>query len=399
MPGLRTLALLTLLLCPSLAGAEDWPAWRGPRGDGTSTETNVPTTWNGATGEHIKWKVPTPGNGHASPIVWQDRIFITACVNDTQERVLTCLDRASGKTLWTKTVVKAPLEKKHDLNSYASGTPATDGKLIYVTFLAADFGSNTQRTPGDMIVAAYDFNGEQKWQAKPGRFASVHGFCSSPVLFEETVIINGDHDGDAYIVALNKQTGAEVWKVARANKTRSYVTPIIREIDGRTQMIFSGSKSVTSLDPRTGTEHWSMKGPTEQFVASLVYNGDMLFLTAGFPERHILAIKPDGKGDVTDTHIAWRTTKAASYVPSPIVVGDYFFVASDDGLVSCFEAATGKRHWLERLGKHYSASLVTANGLVYFLADDGIMKIVRPGPKLDVIAENPLDEYIYASPA
>lgn len=400
MPCARLLLWSLIAICsPSLAVAENWPGWRGPRGDGTSEEATVPTKWNGKSGENIVWKVPVPGSGHASPVVWQDRIFLASCVDSTQERVLTCLDRTNGQTLWQKTVVKAPLEKKHGLNSYASGTPATDGKLVYVTFLAADFGSDKERTPGDMIVAAYDFSGEQKWVVKPGRFASVHGYCSSPVLFENLVIINGDHDGDAYIVALNKETGEQVWRFARVNKTRSYVTPIIREIDGRTQMLFSGSKCVTSLDPRTGKEHWSIKGPTEQFVASLVYNGDMLFLTAGFPERHILAIKPDGHGDVTESHIMWRTTKAASYVPSPIVISDYFLVVSDDGIASCFEAKTGERFWMERLGKHYSASLVTANGLAYFLADDGVMKIVRPGPKLEVVAENPLEEYIYASPA
>ncbi len=393
------LSVCLLFVFSSLATAENWPGWRGPRGDGTSEETVVPTAWNGKSGENIAWKVPTPGGGHSSPIVWQDRLFITGCVDETEERILACYDKKNGAKLWQQTVIKSPLEKKHSLNSYSSGTPATDGKLVYVTFLAPEFSSTKDRTPGEMVVAAYDFEGQQKWLVKPGRFASVHGFCSSPIVFEDLVIINGDHDGDSYIVALNKQTGEQVWKTPRAHKTRSYCTPIIREIDGRTQMIFSGSKCVTSLDPRTGKEHWSMQGPTEQFVASLVYNGKLLFLTAGFPERHMLAIKPDGSGDVTETHIAWRTQKGASYVPSPIAVGNYFLVVSDDGIASCFDAETGTRHWMERLGKHYSSSLLTANGLVYFTADDGVTKLVRPGEKLDVVAENTLDEYTYASPA
>lgn len=394
---LLPLFLLLIVTAPSLA--ENWPSWRGPRGDGTSEEAAAPTTWNGKSGENIAWKVATPGGGHSSPIVWQDRLFVTGCVVDTEERVLACYDKKTGDKLWQQVVIKSPLEKKHDLNSYSSGTPATDGKLVYVTFLSPEFSSTKERTPGEMVVAAYDFAGEQKWLVKPGRFASVHGFCSSPIVFEDLLIVNGDHDGDSYIVALNKETGAQVWKFTRVHKTRSYCTPIIREIDGRTQMILSGSKCVTSLDPRTGKEHWSMQGPTEQFVASLVYNGKLLFLTAGFPERHMLAIKPDGTGDVTETHIAWRTQKGASYVPSPIAVGDYFLVVSDDGIASCFAAETGERHWMERLGKHYSSSLVTAGGLVYFTADDGITKIVRPGEKLDVVAENALDEYVYASPA
>ena len=313
--------------------------------------------------------------------------------------MLICFDRRTGDGLWQKEVVQAPLEKKHDLNSFASSTPATDGELVYVTFLVPEFSSKKERTPGEMLVAAYDFSGQQKWLVKPGRFASQHGFCSSPIIYEDLLIINGDHDGESYLVALNKKTGEQVWKVARANHTRSYVTPIIREIEGRTQMMLSGSKAVTSYNPRTGEQVWTMRGPTEQFVASLVYNGHYLFLTAGFPDLHILCIDPRGSGDVTDSHIVWRTQKSCSYVPSPIVVGDYFLVAADGGIATCFAAATGEVQWRERLGSHYSASLVTANGLVYFTADDGMTKVVRPGPKLEIVAENKLGQHVYASPA
>lgn len=397
-----SLSLLLVIFATGLLAAENWPGWRGPRGDGTSEEMSVPTKWDGVTGENIAWKVAIPGTGHSSPIVFGDRVFTVSCVEKDNEsqRVLLALDRKTGETLWQKTVLAAPLEKKHQLNSYASGTPATDGQLIYCTFLAPDFSSNSERTPGDMIVAAYDLAGEQKWLAKPGRFASVHGYCSSPVIFENLVIVNGDHDGDSYIVALNKESGEEVWKVDREHKTRSYVTPIIREIDGRTQMILSGSKSVTSYDPHTGKLHWQIDGPTEQFVASIVYNGKLLFMTAGFPEYHMLAIDPTGTGNVTGSHIVWRTQKAASYVPSPIAVGEkYFLVVSDNGIASCFDAPTGDRLWMERLGPHFSASLVTAGGLVYFLADDGTMTVVRPGEKLDVVAKNQLGEFCFASPA
>ena len=380
---------------------ENWPGWRGPRGDGSSWEQKSPTQWNGPSGEQIAWKVEIPGTGHSSPIVWKDRVFLVACLPDTRQRVLLALDRKTGHTIWRQVVVESDLENKHALNSHASGTPATDGALVYVSFLAMD-GTNDlggRRTPGEMVVAAYDFDGQKKWLVKPGRFASVHGFCSSPVLFEDKVIVNGDHDGDAYLVALDKSSGKTLWKVDRPNKTRSYVTPIIRQIDGRTQMLLSGSKSVTSYDPRTGEQHWYMDGPTEQFVASLVYDGQLLYLTAGFPEHHILAMKADGKGKIGDDSIVWRTKQNCSYVPSPIVCGDYFLVASDEGIASCYHGASGKLQWKERIGKHYSASLITAGGLVYFLADDGQMKVVRPGPKLTVVATNDLGEDCSASPA
>ena len=386
LPGL---VLLGWLACP--AAAENWPGWRGPRGDGSSLEKNIPLRWNGPAGENVAWKVEIPGRGHASPIVWDDRLFLITCRQDAGQRCLMCLDRRTGRTLWERVVLSAPLEKKHRLNSHASSTPATDGRSVYVTFLDRRH----------MLVAAYDHQGNRRWLVRPGEFHSVHGYCSSPILFENLVIVNGDHDGDAYLVALDQDTGRTVWKTERENKTRSYCAPIIRQIDGRTQMILSASLCVASYDPRDGSRHWIIDGPTEQFVASLVYNGRLLFMTAGFPELHIMGIRPDGRGNVTDTHVAWHTTKGCSYVPSPFASADgrYFLVVSDGGIASCFEADTGKRHWMQRLGPHYSASLVCADGLVHFLSDEGVTTIVRPGPKLDRVAENPLGESCYASPA
>jgi outer membrane protein assembly factor BamB len=375
------------LLASSAAWAENWPGWRGPRGDGTSLETSLPTRWS--PDGSIAWKIAVPGRGHASPIVWGQRLFVVSCLEASQERLLLAYDLPSGRPAWQQVVLRSPLEKKHQLNSFASSTPATDGQRVYVTFLDQQ----------EMVVAAYDFSGRLLWMVRPGPFSSTHGYCSCPVLFEDKVIVNGDHDGEAYIVALDAASGRTVWKTDRENKTRSYVTPIIRQIDGRTQLILSGSKCVASYDPHDGSRHWIIDGPTEQFVASLVYNGRLLFLTAGYPELHMLAIRPDGRGNVTDTHIAWRTTKGASYVPSPIAEGDYFLVVSDGGIASCFEADTGRRAWMERLGTHFSSSPVSAGGLVYFTDDDGQTTVVRPGEKLEVVARSTLGERVFASPA
>lgn len=398
------LGLMAVLAADSVCGsasAENWPGWRGPRGDGHSSETDLPIKWTAT--ENIAWKVPLPGEGHASPIVWQEHLFIVNCVTDTGARNLLALNRKSGKVLWQQTAIECPLETKHSLNSYASSTPATDGELVYVTFLesnnekvvATNVSQPRDVTLGRMVVAAYDFQGRQRWIARPGQFVSVHGYCTCPVLFENLLILNGDHDGDSYIVALDKRTGSQVWKVPRAHKTRSYVTPIIRQFAGRTQMILSGSKSVTSYDPRTGEQIWSMDGPTEQFVASMVDNGKHVFLTAGFPDRHILAIDPSGTG----SHIVWRSKRNCAYVPSPIIVGDYFLVTSDDGIASCYDASSGERLWFTRLGNHYSTSPVSADGLVYFTADNGQTKIIRPNRELEIVAENEIGEACYASPA
>ncbi|MBX7166208.1 MAG: PQQ-like beta-propeller repeat protein [Pirellulales bacterium] len=382
-------ALVLLLFAGQVArsAAEDWPCWRGPRGDGTSLEPNVPTTWSGT--ENVAWKVPIAGRGHSSPIIWQDRLFLVTCLEESQERVLMGLDRRDGRELWRRTVVTAPLEEKHPLNSYASSTPATDGELVYVTFLEGD----------QMVVAAYDFAGQQRWLVRPGSFHSKHGYSSCPVLFEDLVIVNGDHDGDSFVVALDRASGATRWKIDRENKTRSYSVPLIREFAGQTQMLLSGNKCVSSYDPRTGERRWVLAGPTEQFVASLVNNDELVFMTCGFPDHHILAIRPTGAGQLTDDHIVWRTIKGASYVPSPIVIGPYFLIVADNGIASCFDAASGKRHWMERIGARYSASLVAAGGLAYFLSDDGVMTVVRPGPEFEQVAENALGEETYASPA
>lgn len=406
----RPLIFIVLWVSFSACGsalAENWPGWRGPRGDGTSLEKDLPREWDATSGKNLRWKVPLNGTGHSQPVVWGDRIFLVACDEASQERLLICLAVDSGQTLWTRTVLHAPLESKHALNSYASGTPATDGKLVFVSFLEVDgrlvpapnVGAPRDITSGKMVVAAYDFEGNQKWLVRPGNFVSAHGYCSSPVLFEGKVIVNGDHDGDSYLVALDQQTGETQWKIDRLHKTRSYVTPLIREIDGRVQMMLSGSKHILSVDPRDGTEHWRIDGPTEQFVASPVFDGERLFMAAGYPDYHVMAIRPTGSGDVTKTHIAWHETNARCYVPSPVVVDGYLIVADDRGTVNCFAADSGKRWWQERLGTHFSNSLVTANALVYVVADDGLTKVVRPGRKLEVVAENPLGESIFSSPA
>ena len=189
------------------------------------------------------------------------------------------------------------------------------------------------------------------------------------------------------------------WKTPRENKTRSYGTPLIRTIDGRDQMILCGSKSVTSHDPATGKRHWIIDGPTEQFVASMGYDGKHVFVTGGYPERHILAIRPNGRGNVTNTHIAWRARRGAAYVPSPVVLWDYFLIVSDSGIASCFDAGDGTRHWMERLGGGHSASAITANGLAYFVSDRGITTVIRPGKEFEVVAKNDLKESTSSSPA
>jgi hypothetical protein len=345
--------------------AEDWPAWRGALGDGTVNDPDAPVEWK--LPENLVWKTSLPGKGHASPIILGDRIYLVTAMEEEQTRVLICLDRATGKKLWSKVVLRSPFEGVHRLNSRASSTPSSDGERIYLSFLDRK----------QMFVAAYDLDGKKLWEVRPGVFASQHGYCSSPVLWKDKVI----------------------GKTDRPNNTRSYCTPLIRTIGGRNQLIISGSLCVASYDPDTGKRHWISDGPTQQYVASLVYNGDLLFMTCGFPKRFMQAIRPDGSGNVTKTHVVWETTKGCSYVPSPVAIGPYFVVVADSGVASCFVAKTGERLWMERLKGGHSASLLKANGLVYFLSDQGIMTVVKPGPEFKVVAENEVGEKTIATPA
>ena len=394
----------------AVAVAENWPAWRGPRGDGTSNEKDLATTWNGESAKNILWRVPIPGRGHSSPIVWEDRVLVTTCIEERTERLLLCLDRDTGKTLWTQIVLQGMLEGKRDFNSHASGTPATDGQRVYVTFLEPDGtkvpseGVVKFKTPGHIVVAAYTMGGKQARQVRPARFLGVNGYSASPVLFKDKVIINADHDGKGYIVALDRSSGKTVWKIDRENEVDlgSFVTPLIRDIGGRTQMVLSGNGCVASFDPNDGARHWVFDGPTMQFVPSPVCDEKRFFICGGHPQEQILAIRPDGHGSVAESHVVWQASTGCTKIPSPILVGACLVVVNDDGIASGFDAETGDLIWRKRIGKKHFASPVLADGHLYVLATDGVTRVFRVGTTLELVAENNVEDAgheCYASPA
>jgi outer membrane protein assembly factor BamB len=393
----RLFAVFLLFLSASPLFAENWPCWRGPRGDGTSLDTKVPLVWSKT--ENVRWHVPIAGRGYSSPIVHGDRIFLTTCDEKSHKRLLLCLDRKTGRTQWSRTVLESRLEQKHGLNSYASGTPATDGERVYVAFLAYP----------DMQVACYSVEGKKLWQVSPGKLLSRHGFCTSPVLHGDHVILNGDQDAKAYIVALDRKTGEEKWRADRPNRTRSYCTPILipdPKRRGVTQLVLSGSKCVTGYDADTGKLLWIHDGPTEQYVASLVYHQGILFLTTGFPEYHLMGIYPDGEGNITNSkHVAWHIphrdngARGAAYVPSPLAYNGHFFVISDAGYLGCIEAKTGKRLYLKKLGRRHSSSPVLVQGHLVIPDDDGKVWIVKASSRFEVVRKIDMGKTIYASPA
>jgi outer membrane protein assembly factor BamB len=380
------LGLLTIAI--GLTRAEDWPGWRGPRSDGTVSETGFPLTWSST--ENVKWKTDLPGTGHSSPVISNGKVFLAGCVENERKRILYCLDRSSGKILWEKCAVVTDLEKKHNENSWASSTPAADGERVYITFF-----DNPQ-----MRVYCYDYQGNLLWEKNPGEFHSVHGFCSPPTLYKDLVIVNGDQDAKAFIVALDKSTGNEVWRVDRPNRTRSYCPPVVIDTPQKKQLVLTGSKCVASYDPDTGKQNWIIDGPTEQFVSSMVYHQGVLLLTAGFPEHWVMAINPNGSGNVSKTHVLWARQKEGGYVPSPVAHAGKLFLVDDNGVASCWDIKTGKQHWKERLsGKGHHASAVAADGRIYLTADDGVTFVLNATDQFEVLSKNPLGDRVFASPA
>lgn len=387
--GLLSFVILIIILdSVQVTRAQNWPCFRGPAGDGTSPETNLPVKWDSVT--NVLWKCRVPGIGYASPVIWKDRLFTVTALAETHEKILLCYNCKNGELLWQRTVLRSKFENKHDNNSYASGTPATDGTLIYVSFLDGQ----------DVVVAAYDFNGRQVWLQRPGTFDSPHGYSCSPALFEDKVIINGDSQGDSFVAALSKTDGHLIWKVRHDRPAHSFSTPIFRKMAGKMQMIFLGNREIASYNPADGSKYWFVSGPSEDFCSSPVYNAKsgVVLVSSAWPVRILVAIKPDGQGDVTKSHVLWQTRNGAYYVPSPVCTDDYLFTTMTTGEVHCIDVATGKILWVEKMGTQYS-SPVLANGLVYMPNDDGVITVIKPGPVFKYISKNPIGEKMFASPA
>jgi len=385
---LRLGLLFLLLHSSSFIHAQNWPCWRGPNGDGTSPETTLPTQWDGTT--NVLWKTPVPGIGYSSPIVWEDKLFTLTALPETQEKVLLCYNSKNGQLLWQQTVVKGAFEAKHNDNSHASGTPATDGKLVYVALLDGQ----------EVVVAAYDFTGKQIWLQRPGTFSSPHGFSCSPVLYKDKVIVNCASKGDSFVAALDRTDGHTNWKINQEKPAHSFSTPIFRQMAGKMQLILGGNKEISSFNPEDGSRYWFINGPSEDFCSSPVYNekSGLLLVSSAWPVRNLLAIKPDGQGDVTTSHVVWQSTKGAFYVPSPVCSEEYLFSTMTNGQVHCIEVATGTIKWIEPMGKQY-ASPVLANGLVYMPNDEGVITVLAAGPEFKPIAKNSIGEKMFASPA
>jgi outer membrane protein assembly factor BamB len=391
-----SLSLLFLLCLTSIALAENWPAFRGPTGQGISSETGIPIEWSATS--NVAWKVDIPGLGWSSPVVWGDRVIVTTATNGGVSCQVICLDRLSGKVFWDTEVVQQTPRRKEDRNSYATPTPVTDGQRIYVAF-------------GDGSLAALSMAGVVIWRNRDFKFYSQHGLGVSPILYQDLFIIpfDGSSDGEdkkvgwqkpwdkAVILALDKQTGKVRWTGRRGLSRIAHVTPNILREEGSDQLVSAAGNVVQGFDLKTGERLWSVDNQGEGVVPSIVIGKGLIFSASGFEKPTIRAIRTGGKGDATETHIAWEQTKGVPSVPSFVYYAPYLFAITDAGIATCLQAETGEIVWQERINGTHAASPIYADGKIYFLSMEGESTIIEAKPEFKVVAKNTIDEPCQAS--
>ncbi|UCC97934.1 MAG: PQQ-binding-like beta-propeller repeat protein [Phycisphaerales bacterium] len=381
-----------------LSLAEDWPGFRGPGRQGISQEKNIPLEWSETS--NIAWKTPVPGEGWSSPIVFEDRVFVTTATEEGTSFRLIRLDRKNGAVLWNKEVFRQKAGHKQRFNSYASSTPVTDGQKVFVV-------------GADGSIAAVSNEGNVAWTNRDVEFYSEHGLAVSPVLYKDLLIVpfDGSSSGPdpklgwqkpwdrAVIMAIEKNTGKVRWKGKRGLSCVAHVSPQILREDGRDQLVSSAGNVVQGFDLETGHRIWTASSPGEGVVPSVVIGEGLVFTASGFGESTIRVVRTGGEGDVTDTHIAWESTEDVPRVPSMLYVRPWLFLVTETGVAKCLRAATGQVIWRQRLDPKYSASPVWAQGRIYLLSEKGTTTVIEAEPEFNVLAQNELNEKCCASPA
>jgi outer membrane protein assembly factor BamB len=382
-----------MVLLATTASARQWPEFRGPDGQGHASETGLPLEWSES--RNVVWKTAVPGRGWSSPVIAGGRLWLTTSTEPTDGRKrgvslrALAFDAATGRELVNVEVFGAdrpePLNGK---NSYASPTPIVEGDRVYVHF-------------GAQGTAALSANGEVLWRTRLD-YQSQHGNGGSPARYGDLLIINCDgNGGDAYVIALDVKTGKTRWKTPRRQPAdQAYTTPLVIRVGDRDQIVSVGAYRAVSYDPSTGKELWRVSYD-EGFsnVPRPVFGHGLVYIATGFQQPSLIAVRADGSGDVTRSHIAWTLRRGAPYTPSPILVGDQLFVVNDGGIATCVDARTGSIHWQQRLGGSYSASPVYADGRIYFLSEEGVTTVIEPGTTFKRLAVSPLDGAALASMA
>jgi outer membrane protein assembly factor BamB len=379
--------LLVLVGSGAITRADDWPQFRGPSGQGHSAETGLPIAWSES--QNVVWKTPVPGRGWSSPVVAGGRVWVTTSVDGKGASLRAmAFDVASGREAMNVEVFRLrSADLTNPKNSHASPTPVVDGDRLYVHF-------------GAEGTAALTTSGEIVWTAR-FPYDSQHGNGGSPVLYGDLLIFSCDGSNDAFVVALDKRTGKVRWKTPRRQPwDQAYSTPLVIRVGDRDQVVSVGAYRAAAYDPETGKEIWRVSyADGFSNVPRPVFGHGLVYIATGFQQPSLLAVRADGAGDVTKTHIAWTLKRGAPLTPSPLLVGDELFVVNDGGIASCLDAKTGAAHWVQRLGGAFSASPVFADGRIYFLSEEGASTVLAPGREFRKLAASTLDGAILASMA
>jgi outer membrane protein assembly factor BamB len=386
--------MVTILLNVLLARCENWPEFRGPTGQGLVLSGSLPTEWSAT--RNVAWRQAIPGTGWSSPIIYEGRVYLTTAVpvpdspNNDQSLQALCLDAETGNILWNMEVYRqdgqiAP--SIHPKNSHASPTPVADGQRLYVHF-------------GHQGTACLDLSGKVLWRSKSLSYKPIHGNGGSPILTADAIVFSCDGLEERFLGALKRKTGEFMWKAKREGeplKKFSFSTPLLIAVNGKQQIISPGSNVVSAYDPITGKEIWRVQYEGYSVIPRPAYGHGLVFVCTGYDSPSLMAIRPDGQGDVTESHVAWKISKYAPHTGSPLLAGDELYMVSDGGLASCLDARTGRVHWQQRIGGGNSASPIHANGKIYFLSEEGLGVVVKASKQFERLARNRLDERTLAS--
>ena len=367
--------------------ARNWTRWRGPSGQGQVAAGAYTDTWSATT--NVKWKVPVPGAGHSSPIVWRDHLFLTTSHAGGSKLSMLAFSRSTGKLLWETPVPSTGVEHKYWKNSHASATPTTDGTHVYASF-------------GTHGVAAFDLSGKLVWHQKIGALSNYHGSAGSPALYKDRLFLYQDHSGGSFVAAFETKTGKVLWKSSREESV-GWGTPVVIRAGNRDELIVSSERTVYAYDPDTGAELWTVRGNTREVIPTPVVGHGLVFCSSG-RAGPTLAIRPGGSGDVTTSHVSWVSPRGSPFVPSPLLHGDYLYTINDmQSILTVTDAKTGKLIYQDRLGQPrtegFSSSPLAVGDKLFFTNDQGQTFVVQAGPTFKLLRVNELGAQVLATPA
>ncbi|MDP6546399.1 MAG: PQQ-binding-like beta-propeller repeat protein [Phycisphaerae bacterium] len=370
-------------------GADDWPWWRGPTVNNVArSDQNKKPPLEWGADKNILWRVPLAGRGHGTPCIWGDRIFLAAGSKGKRNISVFCLDRETGKEQWRTEVYSGELPRMHKDNSYASGMVACDGERVFFAYQTADA----------IRMVALGVDGKLVWDEEVAKYSTVQGHSASPAIYKSAVIMTADLKGDARLVALHRKTGKVIWRVRRPGNKESYASPLVARVAGRDQLFIIGPNKTRSYDPGSGELLWLCDGPAEYDAATVGIGADTIYSTGGYPEKALLAIRADGSGNVTGSHLRWKSDRKAGYVPSPLVAGEFVYAVTDKGLMRCYDAVGGKVVWERHLQAPVYSSPVLVGERIYLFDRKGKGYVIQAGETFKILAENTLDDGAFATP-